>query len=65
MVGRNSCFSEECDRAFQENRGLDENYCCSASEVKQVVAGLAQRRRLGIFSAAVVVCAKGSWLTSF
>lgn len=65
MVGGNSCFSEECDCAFQENRGLDENSCFSASEVKPVVAGLARSWRLSIFSAAVVVCAEGSWLTSF
>lgn len=50
---------------FRRIEGLDENSCCSASKVKLVVAGLAQRRRLSIFSAAVVVCAKGSWLTPF
>lgn len=35
------------------------------SEVRLVFAGLAQRRRLGAFSAAGLDCAKGSWLTSF
>lgn len=49
---------------FRSRGGLDENSCCSASEVKPVAAGLAQRRRLGIFSAAVVGCARGSWLSS-
>lgn len=30
-----------------------------------VVVGLVPRRRLVILSAAAVVCAEGSWLTSF
>lgn len=51
---------------FRSIWGLDESSHCSASEVKLVVPGLAQRRwRLSIFGAAVVVCAEGSWLTSF
>ena len=50
---------------FRRIGGLYESSGCSASKVKPVVAGLARRRRMGIFSAAVVVCAEGSWLTSF
>lgn len=38
---------------------------CSCSKVRSVVAGLAQRRRLGTLSVAGVGCAKGIWLTSF
>lgn len=49
---------------FRRAGGLGEN-SCSCSEVRSVVAGLAQRRRLGALSAAGVACAEGSWLTSF